>query len=272
VVFPFFSPDGSKLLWAGNTGEYPEDSIFGERALYLADFKLVPGQPPTISNQQVLQPGEQHDFYESAGFSPDGYTILFSANLRTVEPVKEKTQKSVLGMDIFAYDLRNSTLKALTDTPEVWDEFPCYSPDGRKIIWMSSAGMNVRFFGGGEASWRNYLKSELWIMEADGSNPKQLTFFNSPGAGGYSGRRAFVGDCAWSPDGTRIAVCLNQETGTRALTTHILFLELGTGVSPQGGPAVSTGEEKTVEEQRAAPVKPTATPPAPVRRTTPWSW
>ena len=224
VVFPYFSPDGTKLFWAGNTGDFPEDSAFGERALYLADFHFDKAtKRPVLENTQKLQPGERHDFYESHGFSPDGNKVIFSGNLRKGQ--------SLWGLDLYTYDLRNSTFKALTDTPEVWDEFGTYSPDGKKIVWSCSAGQNIGYVGpAGERRWQNYLKSELWIMNADGSEPKQLTFFNTQGAPEFSGRRCFVGDCAWSPDGHRIIICLNQETGAvQALQRRLLFLDLGIG-------------------------------------------
>lgn len=230
VVYPHFSTDGSKLVWAGNTGEYPPESLWGKRALYLANFDISPGRKPSLSDTQELQPGEQKDFYEAYGFSPDGNNIVFAGNL--------KRDQSVFGMDIYTMDIRNSTLQALTDSDEVWDEFASFSPDGKKLIWMSSAGQDIRHLSLGDTNWKRFLKSDLWIMDADGSDPKRLTFFNDieapeyvrvPGGAEHEGRRCFVGDSAWGPDGNRIAITLFYESRNFDVDGRVLVLELGAG-------------------------------------------
>ena len=257
VVYPYFSPDGSRLLWAGNTGEYPRESLWGTKALFLADFELQQGGVPALSNLEVLQPGDQKDFYEAHGFSPDGNRIIFSANL--------KKDQSVYGMDIYTWDLRKSKLEALTDSPGVWDEFATYSPDGQKIVWMSSAGQNLRFMSGRTSNWQRFLKSELWIMNADGSDPKQLTFYNDPDAPEYFTRRCFVGDSAWSPDGTRVAICLNYETRNFDVDTRVCILQLGLGppkATEAETPATSLVPQPPSDEESS---RPTSRPAIPLR-------
>jgi Tol biopolymer transport system component len=56
---------------------------------------------------------------------------------------------------------------------------PQFSPDGKKIAFESHRSGAL----------------EIWVSNADGSNPLQLTFFRGP----------MVGTPRWSPDGTRIA-------------------------------------------------------------------
>jgi Tol biopolymer transport system component len=66
----------------------------------------------------------------------------------------------------------------ITPSPQL-DEYPDYSPDGRKIVWSSThSGAH-----------------QVWVADSDGSQPLQLTHFGAPGA-------AFA---RWSPDGRRIA-------------------------------------------------------------------
>jgi Tol biopolymer transport system component/DNA-binding winged helix-turn-helix (wHTH) protein len=64
------------------------------------------------------------------------------------------------------------------------DEFPRYSPDGRKIAFASNRS----------GSW------EIWMAEADGSNPAPLSVLGST-----------AGLIAWSPDGRRIAFDVRSE-------------------------------------------------------------
>jgi len=62
---------------------------------------------------------------------------------------------------------------------KVEDDFPEFSPDGKRIVWTKG--------GHGPAG-------ELWVMNADGSGKNQLTFDTFPDL--YA---------TWSPDGNRIA-------------------------------------------------------------------
>jgi TolB protein len=65
--------------------------------------------------------------------------------------------------------------------PEVWVEYPAWSPDGTRIAFMSQTP---------EGS-ENY---EIFVMNADGTNLVRLT--DSAGPDGWP---------TWSPDGARIA-------------------------------------------------------------------
>jgi Tol biopolymer transport system component len=69
------------------------------------------------------------------------------------------------------------------------DNFPDYSPDGRRVAFASA---------------RNGASSEIWLVEADGSNPTQLT--RGPGLSQSSPR--------WSPDGRTIAYDSLGEDGS----------------------------------------------------------
>lgn len=233
AAYPRFSADGSKLSWSGNTGETGGNGIWGKRALHMADFRFD-GTRPALENVQTLRPGEQQDFYENYGFSPDGGTLLFAGNLGRAQ--------AVTGMDIYALDWRDQTLRNLTDSPNSWDQHAAYSPDGAKIVWMSSAGQAIPYFGAGGVQWQRFLRSELWIMNADGSAPKQLTFFNTPGAAEHFGRRCFVGNSAWSPDGNRLAITLHYETRNFDVETKIVLIDLG--LDPPEAPIGSAWSEE----------------------------
>jgi Tol biopolymer transport system component/DNA-binding winged helix-turn-helix (wHTH) protein len=70
----------------------------------------------------------------------------------------------------------------------VRDVYPKYSPDGRKIAFHSN---------------RSGQDSEVWVVDADGKNARQLTFL----------RPGVTGTPHWSPDGQTIAFDSNV-TGT----------------------------------------------------------
>ena len=76
-------------------------------------------------------------------------------------------------MDIFEANPDGSDLKRLTDSPG-YDAEGSYSPDGKQIVFCSHRG---------PATCR------LYIMDADGSNPRQLTTARVATTAGRSFRR-----------------------------------------------------------------------------------
>lgn len=200
VIHPQFSHNGKMLLWAERVGSSRPSLGWGEWSLKLADFSVASGAPQ-LSNIRTLQPGAQVDFYESHAFSPDDTKIMFSGNL-------EKGQKAT-GLDIYEYTISNGVLKNLTKTTadDDWDEHAHWTPDGSKVVWMSSTGYDINYPN--QQDWSQYLKSDLWVMNADGSNPTQLTFFNVPGHADYkNGARVIVGDSSFSSDGKSLVMAI----------------------------------------------------------------
>jgi Tol biopolymer transport system component len=77
------------------------------------------------------------------------------------------------GEDVFTMDADGTDLTRLTDAPG-WDIDASWSPDGTRIAFRSERSGD----------------SEIWIMNADGSDQQRLAQGLSP---------------AWSPDGSKIA-------------------------------------------------------------------
>lgn len=79
--------------------------------------------------------------------------------------------------DIYLYDGATDTLTPLTaDNPDR-DTTPVWSPDGTRIAYRARSGGN----------------SDVWVMDADGSNKTRLTTDSG-----------FDGDPRWSPDGSQL--------------------------------------------------------------------
>jgi Tol biopolymer transport system component len=194
VLHPHFSPDGRRLLWSERVGGGAVSDMIGEWAIKLADFVVVDGQP-RLTNVRTYQPGGPV-FYETHSFSPDGNVILYSAN--------QEPGQTLFGLDIYAMDLRTQAVRNLTMTMNQWDEHAHFSPDGRHIVWMSSMGCNCN------PSRATDLRTDFWMMEADGSNKVRITFFNEPRHPHttVSRRKIVAADSAWGPDGSRLIAYL----------------------------------------------------------------
>ncbi len=195
---PVWSPDGRLLTYQS----MEEPVGLGSSATYVYDFET-----------QVAQalPMAWHNF----GWSPDGSSLL------TMD------MDSTGDGEIAIFDLELSRLKLLTDN-EGHDSYPAWSPDGAQIAYlsgfpeadlvvMSASGENPRRLTDGlsintESSllqWSPDGKiiafsvkgafigtdqtSEIYTINADGSNLRQLTY-----TGGVNLQPR------WSPDGSQL--------------------------------------------------------------------
>ena len=189
TLHPHFSHDGARLSWSemyrgtqiGVTG-----AEFGYWTMQVADFLE---SPPRLANIQALEPAGTDTFYENHGFSPDDRLLYFSKG-----PGPGGSVPAYRRMDIVSYNLVSGQTTYLTS--EGYNEHGIPSPDGRRIVWMSSMNTGGTLQAG----------TEFWIMDADGSGKRQLTCLNAPGHPHYQGTRPVTAaDSSWSPAGDRIA-------------------------------------------------------------------
>jgi Tol biopolymer transport system component len=90
----------------------------------------------------------------------------------------------------------------LTKSPTIWDEHGVFSPDGEKILFMSSMPYRSEPL----ASTILGLKTEFFIMNKNGSNLQQISQFNRPGAAEYTSKFVVAANGEWTPDGSTLSV------------------------------------------------------------------
>jgi TolB protein len=175
VVSPDFSPDGSQIIFANRLGESPtaiwmvnrdgsDPHLFyegpqpivavawspdGRTIAYAMQTQVVNEFDIFVmnvdgSNQRRLS-GNQTGIGGSVSWSPYGDSILVSAG-----PVN--------GKNIFRIDVATGAAAQLTNGGN--NLAPSYSPDGLHIAFNST---------------RNNNQSDIFIMDSDGSNLKQVT-------------------------------------------------------------------------------------------------
>lgn len=185
VLHPHFSADGRRVSW-GEMYNKPRlasgTGAAGYWKLKVADFKIDP-KGPLLTNTREYEPGGPA-FYENHGLSPNGDRILFSSNFEARHSLQLKAH------NIYVMDLPSGRPVRLAQ--DGFNEHAQWSPNHRKILWMSSAGNRNR-------------GTDYWLMNADGSNKIRLTNFNDPNNPKSRGRLLVCADSAWSPDGQRIA-------------------------------------------------------------------
>jgi len=192
---PVMSPDGTKIAFIRS----PEGSV---RDVYVMDANG--GTPRRLTFDQRLVVG--------ITWTADSQYVVFSSNregefaLWKVSAVGGPIERVAVGdensyspaisrkgnllayshgtgrWDIVRVDLKSSAHRVLTDqllSSNEQDSAPQFSPDGGRIAFQS---------------WRSGSQ-EIWICQADGSDPVQLTSFGG----------ALTGSPHWSPDGRQIA-------------------------------------------------------------------
>jgi len=154
---PAWSPDGTKIAFGRTTFQISAPEIYVMNA--------------DGSNQTRITNNSTSDRQPS--WSPDGAKIAFVSNRDGND-------------EIYVMNADGSNQTRLTNNP-AFDFDPAWSPDGTRIAFTST-----RDFPGITGNIANGF--ELYVMNADGTNPVRLTN-NSTSDSGPS----------WSPDGTRIA-------------------------------------------------------------------
>jgi TolB protein len=111
--------------------------------------------------------------------SPDGTEVVY-------------TTRQGLAEDIWVMSIDGGNQRQLTDNEHL-DSWPAWSPDGRRIAFVSSRD---------STSGLAILRTELFVMDADGANVEQVT-----NLGGN------ITHPSWSPDGQRIVFGLENASG-----------------------------------------------------------
>ena len=222
IIHPQISHDGSKVLWAERS-HWEDDTYWGQWQLKVAT--LIIGDKPELKDVQTFDPAEQSAFYETHAFSYGNQSILFTGNLQDGQ--------HETGMDIHTMDLGTQGLTNLTASFSDWDEHAHWSPSGQLIAWMSSTELVIDWPPNmGPYDWIEYLTTELWVMNVDGSGKQRITYFNDPDHPHNRAERTAVSDSAWGPDGNSLIVLLAHYDGigpgTRATgRSQLVLITLG---------------------------------------------
>jgi Tol biopolymer transport system component len=202
VIAPHFSRDGKQITWGQASRAPTRAQIYGQWQLKVADFVVDASGVPSLQNIRTYT-GPGGHFYEPESWSADDGKVLLSADIG---------MPSVYGLDIFTLDIATGQFTNLTNSPEQWDEHAHYSPAGNKILYMSSSPVpnlvrilppNVTY---GQVVGQ-YLKTELWMMNPDGSGKQELTYFSTPGHPEYQGgAKVNVDESMWNADGSQVFV------------------------------------------------------------------
>jgi len=186
---PTFSPDGRRMAFARSVGGNTEifvaasDGSGASRITYTGSIDTNPawspsgneiaftssrsGRPdvwvvdPEGTNLQRISTGG--DYNDGASWSPDGTRVAYATRRGGVFQIAV-TDRVTLETTVLTSGAGNK-------------EAPAFSPDGRKIAYSHS-------FPG-----RRGTETQIWVMDADGRNPEQLTSEGNNYSPAWSGYR-----------------------------------------------------------------------------------
>ena len=203
VLHPHFSHSGNQITWAQMVA--PSPLPLGTWEVQIADLVFGNSGAPSINNIKSYQPGTKPGFYETHGFSMDDRSVYFCAN--------PDPDQAWYGTNIFLFTPSTQKLVNLTNTVNQWNEHADLSPDGTKIVFVSSRG--IQLVAGSE-------KTDYWIMDSDGSNQRRLTWFNTPGFPESQTNPVAAATSSWSPDSsTFLGYVVTDNFGNAGPIIHV---------------------------------------------------
>lgn len=158
---PVYSPDGRSVLYGAGSGS-TEYGLWQVRVS--PNISSGFGEPVQISNSGGIR-------IKNLAFSADGKKLIYAA---------ENVSGSLHSLPVANSGEEVGEPVTLTSDVGCRSILPAFSPDGLRVVFDSCRG-------------RAGLPTQVWVMNADGSNVQQLTF--GPRASGFP---------AWYPDGRRI--------------------------------------------------------------------
>lgn len=186
----YYFKDGKKVLYASTFmggKECPPNPDFSKGYVWA----IYPNYDIFVSNSDgtnIKQLTKTNGYDAEATISPNGKKIVFTS-MRDGD------------LDLYSMDINGKNVKRLTNELG-YDGGAFFSPDGKQIVYRAyhpqDEPAKIRYKQKLDENVIEPTTFEVWVMNADGSNKRQITKLNSASFAPF-----------FTPDGKRIIFCTN---------------------------------------------------------------
>jgi len=158
-TFPSFSPDGQKIVyasWRRDTNRDGQIDLHDNSGIYIIDSD---GK----NEREIVSDKYSNSF---PVFSPDRTKIVYLSTRRDTN--KDGKVNSLDNSGIYTCDIRGRNEKCIV-IDEYYNKFPSFSPDGKKILFLSSGKPHHRTPAEGFFGWKG-----VYIVDINGRNKRQI--------------------------------------------------------------------------------------------------
>ena len=205
IIHGAISEDGTVFSWT----ERIQAPVFldlnlgaGAYVFKVADVSWGPN--PVFSNIRTYQPNGELAGGEVESISPAKTDILVYSSFES---------HNMVATPIYRIDLASGNTTKLTE--ESFSQAPTYTPNGQKIVYMTGAYCDI--FPG------QLQGADWWIMNADGSNKKRLTFMNKKDHPQSVNNYRLAGTLSFINDSTFIGGVMTQSLGLTGYSALVKF-------------------------------------------------
>ena len=158
-TFPSFSNNGQKIVyasWRRDTNKDGKVDLHDNSGIYIVDSD---GR----NEQEVASDRHNNSF---PVFSPDGTKIVYLSRRRDTN--KDGKIDSLDNSAVYICDTKGKNKKRLV-SDKSYNKFPSFSPDGKKILFLSSGKSHRRKPGEGFFGWKG-----IYTVDINGRNKRQV--------------------------------------------------------------------------------------------------
>ena len=158
-TFPSFSPNGQKIVyasWRRDTNRDGRIDLRDNSSIYIIDSD---GR----NEQEIVNDRYSNSF---PVFSPDGAKIVYLSRRRDTN--KDGKIDSLDNSGIYTCDIKGRNEKCIV-SDKSYNKFPSFSPDGKKILFLSSGKPHGRTPNEGFFGWKG-----IYIVDTDGWNKRRI--------------------------------------------------------------------------------------------------
>jgi len=158
-TFPSFSPNGQKIIYASWRRDTNKDG-----RIDLRDNSRIYTINTDGRNEQELVSDRYSNSFPV--FSPDGTKIVYLSRKRDTN--KDGKIDSLDNSGIYICDTKGRNKKCIV-SDKSYNKFPSFSPDGKKILFLSSGKSHRRTSGEGFFGWKG-----IYTVDINGRNKCQV--------------------------------------------------------------------------------------------------